>query len=85
MTLGRLRSQVDRIDSKLLQLLNRRAALVIRIGEVKKKHGLPVYDGKRELEVLDRLIRSNTGPLSKKAIRSIFSGILRHSRKLQGS
>ena len=85
MTLETLRHQVDRIDSKLLQLLSRRASLVVRIGEIKKKHGLPVYDGKRELEVLARLMRSNAGPLSKKAIRSIFSAVLRHSRKLQDS
>ena len=85
MTLEQLRRQIDRIDSKLLQLLNRRAALVLRIGEVKKKHSLPVFDGKRELAVLNRLMRSNPGPLSKKSIRDIFSGILRHNRRIQDS
>ncbi len=84
-TLSRLRRRIDRIDLELGRLLNRRAARVLQVGEVKKKRGLPVFDGKRESAVLNRLMRSNVGPLSKKSIREIFSEILRHNRKLQGS
>ena len=58
MTLNRLRQQIDRIDLKLLRLLNRRASAALRIGRLKKKQSLPVYDSRREQEVLDCLLEN---------------------------
>lgn len=83
MTLSRLRRQIDRIDLRILNLLNRRARVALRVGQVKKGRGLPVFDGRREMAVLDRLIKSNSGPLPKESIREIFARILSHSRWIQ--
>ncbi len=83
MSLDKLRRQIDLIDGRLLGLLNRRAELARRIGAVKKKHGLPVFDGKRERAVLGRLLDRNAGPLPQEAVRRIFQEILRHNRRLQ--
>jgi len=84
MTLDRLRQQIDRIDLQLLRLLNRRASAALRIGRVKKKQSLPVYDGRREQEILLRLIRRNAGPLPAASVKAIFKEILRRNRGLQG-
>ncbi len=84
MTLDQLRKQIDRIDLQLLRLLNRRAASALQIGRIKKKHGLPVYDGRREQEVLLRLTRRNAGPLPAASVKAIFKEILRRNRGLQG-
>jgi len=83
MTLDQLRREVDQVDLQLLRLLNRRAAAVLRIGQFKKRRGLPVYDGRREGAVLRRLMRNNRGPLSQASLRGIFRNILRYSRQLQ--
>ena len=82
-TLSRLRRHIDEIDLKLLRLLNRRSALGIRIGEIKRKQALPVFDGRREERLLRRLSKANRGSLSGAALRAIFREILRHNRKLQ--
>ena len=84
MTLDRLRSRIDKIDLQLLRLLNRRAAAALEIGRVKKKQGLPVYDSRREKEVLRRLVRQNGGPLPAASVKGIFGEILRRNRGLQG-
>ena len=84
MTLDHLRQQIDRIDLQLLRLLNRRAASALQIGRIKKKQGLPVYDGRREQEVLLRLTRRNAGPLPAASVKAIFKEILRRNRGLQG-
>ncbi|MBI3312370.1 MAG: chorismate mutase [Candidatus Omnitrophica bacterium] len=84
MKLNHLRREIDRIDIRLLALLNRRAAVARKIGEVKRRQGLAIFDGKRESAVLSRMIRSNGGPLSPSAVRAIFQVILRHNRRLQG-
>ena len=83
MTLDQLRRRIDRIDERLLRLLNQRAEYVLQIGRIKKKHRLPVYDGRREEELLRRLLRKNRGPLSSASVRWIFRQILQVSRQLQ--
>ena len=84
MTLDQLRRRIDRTDLQLLRLLNQRAAAAVRIGQFKKRQGLPVYDGRREGKLLRRLLRKNPGPLSSASVRGIFREILRTSRRLQG-
>ncbi len=85
MTLSQLRKQIDALDIQLLRLLNRRAQLVLRIGHLKKKRGMPIFNSRREEEVLRRLTQTTAGPLSPAATRKIFREILRRSRKLQTS
>lgn len=45
------RKAIDHIDQKIIQLLAKRQAEVARIGAIKKKGDLPVYDAKRELDI----------------------------------
>lgn len=81
--LGELRGEIDRIDRDLVELLNRRADVSTRIGEIKKRHGLEVWSPAREAEVLDRAIANNRGPLPEETLRAIFRELMSGSRKLQ--
>lgn len=83
MNLDQWRKRIDRIDQALLKLLNRRATAALQIGRLKKNRGLPVFDGRREEKVLQRLVRTNHGPLQASSIRQIFRRILGESRRLQ--
>lgn len=47
-----LRDQIDEVDKALLDLLARRLALVAEVGEVKSRHGLPIYVPEREATML---------------------------------
>jgi len=85
MTLNQLRSRIDQIDLKLLKALNRRAALTLRVGKLKKQRGLAVFDKQREGALLRRLNHAHAGPLSRLAVQGIFRKILQESRKLQSS
>jgi chorismate mutase/prephenate dehydratase len=71
--LGRLRDEIDAIDSEMLARLNRRAELAHRIGEI--KHG-NVYRPEREAQVLRRLTEANTGPLPDEAVSRIFREVM---------
>ncbi len=46
--LAALRAQIDDVDSAMLDLLARRLTLVSEVGEVKGRHGLPIYAPDRE-------------------------------------
>jgi len=50
--LEQLRDQIDEVDQQLVDLLSRRLALVAKVGEVKHRHGLPIYVPEREASML---------------------------------
>ena len=59
------RREIDVLDAQLLALLNRRAAVVRKVGEL--KGGAPVYRPERESEILRRVAaqtQAAAGPLS---------------------
>jgi chorismate mutase/prephenate dehydratase len=82
--LKELRARIDELDDEILELIQRRAAVAIEIGQVKKRHALAVVDRPREKAILDRLmIRSQGRPLKGQAVREIYSTIVRACRAAQ--
>lgn len=82
-SLALLREQIDRIDAQVLNLLNRRAALAKRIGQLKSRDRSSVYVPSRERQVLSRLTGLNKGPLSNEAVRAIYREVISASRALE--
>lgn len=78
-----LRDEIDKIDSKILLLLNMRSNLALKIGEIKKKYNLPVYDPEREKNIIERLLKENSGPLDNNAIIRLFERIIDEARRLE--
>jgi chorismate mutase/prephenate dehydratase len=70
-----------------LGLLSQRLRIVQKIGNVKKKMGIKIYDPGREKEVLEklrlRLESSNKGLLEKKDLEKIFATIIKVCRRSQ--
>lgn len=56
MELNLLRKKIDEIDEKLLNLLKERLEVSKKIGEIKKKKNMPIYDPIREQEIIDMSI-----------------------------
>jgi chorismate mutase / prephenate dehydratase len=83
-SLAQLRQDIHELDGGILQLLNKRAARSVEIGQVKRAQGADVYSPAQEARVFDFLGKNNTGPLSDAAVRDIFREIFSSSRALQG-
>jgi monofunctional chorismate mutase len=81
--LDELRKNIDEVDSEILALLNRRAAIAKKIGTIKLKAGLPMVDRTREVEVIRRIVRDNEGSLADDAAARIYSAIIAESRQIQ--
>ncbi|MCA3749693.1 MAG: chorismate mutase [Rubrobacter sp.] len=78
-----LRARVDEVDRELVRALNERARLVQEILSAKAEAGLPVYDPRREEEILRRVAEANAGPLYDSSVREIFELILHRIRDLE--
>jgi len=77
------RTQIDGLDRELLALLNRRAALALQVGEVKKKEGSVAFRPEREAQVIDGLKGFNTGPLASSSVAPIWREIMSACRALE--
>lgn len=74
MSIDKIRKDIDRIDSEILNLLADRAKLAL---EVKKTSGgKSRIRPERENEILNKLVEQESGPLPKKAVKEIFTQII---------
>jgi chorismate mutase-like protein len=78
-----LRTAIDEIDQRLLELLAERVQVVMAVGEYKRKHGLPIYDPERERSILDRLAGAAPRPLDGETVRRVFERLIDESRRLE--
>ncbi|MCM8796138.1 MAG: prephenate dehydratase [Candidatus Omnitrophica bacterium] len=83
MDLQNLRRKIDRIDKKIIDLLNLRAKISIEIARLKRKTGKSIYAPDREQEILRRILRINRGPLSPRALEAIYREIMSYSLSLE--
>lgn len=83
MTLDELRKEINKLDREIVELLNRRAEVVVKIGEIKAVDGTPVYAPDRERGVLDRIREASKGPLPDKALMAIYRELMSASFSLE--
>ena len=77
------REEINQIDRGIVDLLNRRAKVVLLIKRMKEKHDMPLYDAKREEDLINNIVSYNKGPLYNDNIVQIFESILRNVQILE--
>ncbi len=82
-SLKRLREEIDHIDDRILELLNKRASLAIEIGKLKRSFNLHTYAPERESAILKRLLNQNKGPFPNEGIKFIYREIFSATRGLE--
>ncbi len=70
-----LRNRIDAVDDEILELLNERARLVERVGELKQARQQNFYVPSRERAIVDRLVARNEGPFPSEALRHVFQEV----------
>lgn len=83
MSLTKHRKEIDSLDEQLLDLLNKRAKIALKIAREKFDNRIGVVASNREEEIYTRLNAINKGPLREQHIREIYSAIISSSKKLQ--
>jgi chorismate mutase/prephenate dehydratase len=81
--MGALRAGIDSVDEEIVRLLDRRARLARRVGEIKQKNGLEAYAPAREREVLDRVAALSAGDFPKRGLEAVFREIISSSISLE--
>jgi len=79
MPIEELREKIDAVDSKIVRLLEERLDLAGKIGEAKRRHGLPLIDPKREQEVIIKVTERTK--LNKGFVKGLFERIIHYCRE----
>ena len=77
------RKEINAIDGKIVELLNKRLGLAMKIGKEKKLKGEGVYDPAREEEIIASLKEENKGNLRNDSLEVLFREIFSISRNAQ--
>ncbi len=70
--LSDFRSEIDALDDKILELINKRLRVCLEVGNFKSRHGIAVRDSKREEELIGKLLENNKGPCPPDILEKIY-------------
>lgn len=83
MNLQQLRDRIDETDSEILSLFMKRMELCRGVADYKKKNNLPVFQGNREKQVIDRIKALTGDPELENGTAALFATIMDISKILQ--
>jgi tryptophanyl-tRNA synthetase len=83
--LDQQRAVINEVDATLVPLFKRRAEAALEVGKIKARHGLPVYVGAREQEVIDKAcdINGEDSIMPDQDITTLFRAVMKTSRAAQ--
>ena len=79
-----IRQGIDAVDEEIVRLLDQRAWLARRIGEIKHQNGLAAYAPAREKAVFDRVAALSEGEFPRRGLQAVFREIISSSISLEG-
>ena len=79
----KLRSKIDDLDDRMLDILIQRFKAVKEIGLLKSISTIDIYHPNREKEIIERLADNLKGKLDQKDITKILKPIFEISKKFQ--
>ena len=77
-----MRKKIDEIDDKLLVLFKERLEVSKKIGLLKKKHNMKIFDPQREQEIIDSCTQ-NVSDDEKKYIEKFLRNLIDISKEVQ--
>lgn len=80
--LKNLRRKIDGLDSKIVELLNKRAELGLEVKKLKEITKKGAFAPNREKEIYQRIRKLNKGPLTPDALKAVYREIMSGSLAL---
>ena len=81
--LKKLRDEIDDIDKQIVTLIEKRMKISVKVGKFKKENDMPIFDAKRENEVIEKKIELLKNKEFSNLITTIYNDIMSVSKLLQ--
>ncbi len=82
MDLSKTRQNIDEIDDKIIELFEERMKAAYEVAKYKKEHNLPIFNGKREREIVNRLTQKVSPELCL-YVKTLYNTMFSVSREYQ--
>ncbi len=82
MDLDKARQTIDRVDDQIIELFEERMKAAYEVAKYKKENNLPIYNGKREREIVNRLI-GKASPELALYVKVLYNTLFSVSREYQ--
>lgn len=80
----KIRKDIDRIDKVIITALAERMSLMPELAVYKKKRNVPVFQEKREKEIMDKILKiAKEHHLDEDFAKEIFSSIFAEAKRIQ--
>ncbi|GAF35876.1 chorismate mutase [Lentilactobacillus farraginis] len=77
------RKQINQLDESIVALLTKRFETAAKIGKIKEKQGLPVFDPDREEAVLEGVTALDPNRKTRQYIWNIYRSIMENTRQFE--
>lgn len=85
MDISSLRKEIDSVDEEIIELISKRTELAAKIGELKRKDGIPAKDEKREKEVIAKFCdKAEEFGLDRKTAEKIVKLLIEQAMSREG-
>lgn len=81
--LDQYRKDIDAIDQELTRLFESRLNTVLKVGQYKKEHDLPVLDASREQAVIEKNVGRLIDPQFEPQIIQFFQTMMEITKEMQ--
>lgn len=81
--LNKYRKQIDKIDTKLTKLFEKRMDVAQKVGEYKRERNMEIFVAEREKAIIEKRTAQVENPEYKKYAADFFENVMRISRGLQ--
>jgi len=81
--ISELRKRVEKIDSKIIRLFEKRVELSKEIGLIKRDNGFKIEDLSRENKIIEE--KKKNSSLNRKFTKDLFRLIFKESKRIQKS
>lgn len=78
-----LQQQATEVDAQIIDAVNQRANLAIKVGQFKRQSETPIYAPHRESAVLRKIQELNNGPLPDRVLEGIYRELMSGSFRLE--
>ena len=79
-----IRKHIDRLDTVLITILAERMSLIPEIAHLKKSQGIPIFQEKREQQIMKHLLKlAEEHGLDKSFVEEIFLSIFNEGKRIQ--
>ncbi|MBZ4683660.1 MAG: bifunctional chorismate mutase/prephenate dehydratase [Fusobacteriales bacterium] len=83
MDLNKLRNEIDEIDRKIVELIERRYEIAIGVAKYKEKNNIPIYNEAREKEVIEKNLKYIENKEFVNEVKKTFINIMELSKDIQ--